>query len=278
MKGKKPNYNLETITELIKQGYTLKMLGEKYKVASSSVGRALRKIGLPYNLQVRKISKNEDFFEEINSELKAYLLGFFVADGCIYDKSRFGLCIAEQDSWIVDLFKNSIAPDSLVKITHNTKGAKNRQKQLFLRISSEKIVMSLSKYGVKPRKTWSAIKVPCLSESLKWHFIRGYFDGDGHLGIRKAKYNTCRINFCNGDKTILEDIQNFTGLGRLYQPKNKKYWKLDIENIINCKTFLDSMYYNSVYKLPRKFKKYQLVNAEVFAVSKKTADSVTHRD
>lgn len=29
----------------------------------------------------RKFDVNDDFFKEINSEIKAYLLGFFVADG-----------------------------------------------------------------------------------------------------------------------------------------------------------------------------------------------------
>lgn len=278
MKGKNPNYDIETITELVKQGYTLKMLGDKYNVAPSSVGRALRKLGVSYNLQTRRISKKEDFFEEINTELKAYLLGFFVADGCVYDKSRIGLCIAKQDEWIIELFKNSIAPDSIIKQIHNTKGALNRQQQLIIRISSEKIVKDLSKFNIIPRKTWEPINLPEFSEELKWHFIRGYFDGDGHLGIRKAKYNTCRIGFCNGNKVILEDIYNFTKVGRLYQPNSKKYWKYDIENIKDCYIFLEKMYNNATYKLPRKFEKYQLVNTEVFAISKSFANSVTHRE
>ena len=33
--------------------------------------------------------KDENFFEEINSEIKAYLLGFFAADGNVCDKFNF---------------------------------------------------------------------------------------------------------------------------------------------------------------------------------------------
>lgn len=278
MKTKYPDYNSETVIEFIKQGKTLKDLAKIYKVCPSSVGRALRKMNIPYNLQVRRIPKNEDFFEDINNELKAYLLGFFVADGCVYDKSRIGLCIAEQDIWIIELFKNTIAPESLVKTIHNKKGAKNRQKQLFIRISSQKMVKDLANFGIVQNKTWKAISLPNFSEELKWHFIRGYFDGDGHIGIKNGEYKTCRINFCNGNKRILEDIQCFVGFGRLYQPKNVKYWRLDIENLAACKSFLDKMYNNANYKLPRKFNKYQLVNTEVFAKSKKLANSVTHRE
>lgn len=270
MKNKAPIYKKETIQELNNQGFTLKMLGEYYNVCSSSVGRALRKLGIEYNLQVRKIEKDHTIFSNIDSEIKAYLLGFFVADGCIYDKNRFGLCIAEQDLYIINLFKNTIAPDSFVKITNNTKGAKNRQRQLFLRISSEEIVKDLSKYGIVERKTFKPIDLPNLTEDLKWHFIRGYFDGDGHLGIRDIKgYKTCRIGLANGDKKILEDIQKFTGKGKLSYRKN--CWRLDIENIVDCKDFLDKMYNNSNYSLPRKYNKFLVVNAEVFAVSKKIA-------
>jgi len=277
MRGKKVQYDLETIKEFIKKGLTLQELGKHYNVSPSSVGRALGKIGVEYNLQVRKISKIEDIFNVIDSEIKAYLLGFFAADGCVYNKSRFGLCIAEQDRYIINLFKNTIAPDSLVKETQNNKGAKNRQKQLFLRISSEKIVSDLKKYGLEERKTYKPYVIPEIEDSLKWHFIRGYFDGDGHLGIRNFKtYKTCRIGFSNGSKEILESIQKFTGFGKL---KNcKTFWRLDIENILDCKKFLDKMFSNCHYMLPRKYNKFLLVNAEVFAVSKKVANSVTHRE
>lgn len=270
MKGKTPIQNLEILKEFIKQGKTLKELGEYYNVHSSSIGRALRKLGIEYNLQVRKIVKVNNMFNTIDTELKAYLLGFFAADGCVYDKFRFGLCVAEQDRYIINLFKDSIAPDSYIKETQNSKGAKNRQKQLFLRISSEEIVSDFKKYGLEERKTYKPYVIPELENYLKWHFIRGYFDGDGHLGIKtRTKYKTCRICFSNGSKEILESIQKFTKKGKLRFCKN--HWKLDIENITDCKEFLDLMFKDCHYMLPRKFDKYLLVNAEVFAKSKKIA-------
>jgi len=271
MKKQSPIYNKETIQELNNQGFTLNMLADKYNVCPSSVGRALRKLGIEYNVQVRKIEKDHTIFSVIDSEIKAYLLGFLVADGCVYDKGRFGLCIAEQDLYIINLFRSVISPDSLIKTNHNTKGAKNRQNQMILRISSEKIVSDLARYGIVERKTFKPINLPKIEDSLKWHFIRGYFDGDGHLGIKVTKngYKTCRICLSNGDRQILEDIHKFTKVGKLRKQGN--CWRLDIENISDCKTFLDNMYKNSNYSLPRKYNKFLVVNAEVFAVSKKIA-------
>lgn len=277
MKSTITKENIKIIQEFIKQGYTLSMLGKEYKIHPSSMGRALNKLGINYNLEIEKIEKNEGFFEQIDSELKAYLLGFFVADGCVYDASRFGLCIAEQDTYIVELFRKAISPKSKIKYIHNTKNAKNRQRQLMIRISSKKLVNDLIKYGIVSRKTFKPIHLPNINNELKWHFVRGYFDGDGYLGKRKLKqYNTCRISLSNGDKTILEDIKQFTNIGTLRQQGN--CWRLDIENILNCKEFLDNLYKNCNYYLPRKYNKFLEVNAEVFAVSKKIANSVTHRD
>ena len=36
----------------------------------------------------RKLIKNENYFDNIDSEEKAYLLGFFLADGCVVDPSQ----------------------------------------------------------------------------------------------------------------------------------------------------------------------------------------------
>lgn len=276
-KGHRPKYNFETISLLIKQGKNLQELGEIYNVCSSSMGRVLRKANVEYNLLTRKIEKNINFFENISTEIQAYLLGFFVADGCVYNKNRIGICIAEQDEYIVNLFKSSIAPDSLIKRIHNIKGAKNRQIQLFLRISSEKLVSDLKVFGVEERKTFKPITLPSLKNNLKWHFIRGYFDGDGHLGRRvtKSGYDVCRISLSNGDETLLKDIQQFTGVGAIRKQGNCS--RLDIENLRDCKTFLNGIYKDANFCLPRKFNKYLEVNAEVFANSKKTANSVTHR-
>jgi len=261
-KGIQPNYNFDIIKEFINRGKSLVEIAKYYNVHRVSMGRVLRKAKIDYPEQ-RKIIVNHDFFENIDSEIKAYLLGFFVADGCVYNKHRIGLCIAEQDEYIVKLFAQYIAPLSFIKKLHNTKSAKNRQPQLFLRISSSKLVSDLAKLGIFERKTYKPMFIPNISEELKWHFIRGYFDGDGYFGNRiiNKKYNSYRIVFTNGDPTILNDIQNFTKLGKV--KSIKKYAILDLSTNKNVMYFLHKMYDNANFKLPRKFNKFLKVNTEV---------------
>ena len=69
-----------------------------------------------YPLEINHIAKREvrhSFFSEIKTELQAYLLGFFAADGSINEKRKtFRIHLQRKDSEIVDMFKNYISPNA----------------------------------------------------------------------------------------------------------------------------------------------------------------------
>ena len=54
----------------------------------------------------KKINKNEEYFNVIDSEKKAYLLGYFLADGCVTNPSNgkkcISMCLQEQDKYILE--------------------------------------------------------------------------------------------------------------------------------------------------------------------------------
>ena len=53
------------------------------------------------------------FFDDIKTEIQAYLLGFHCADGCVDPThNTFRIALQEQDSELIYLFKDFIAPDS----------------------------------------------------------------------------------------------------------------------------------------------------------------------
>ena len=59
---------------------------------------------------------NDDFFLEIDCELKAYLLDFFLADGYVRMNARcknsfhFGIALMKRDEYVIQWFHDFICP------------------------------------------------------------------------------------------------------------------------------------------------------------------------
>ena len=55
------------------------------------------------------------FFKDIQTEIQAYLLGFFIADGNIEAKRKcFRIQLNENDEEIINLYKEYIGPESRI--------------------------------------------------------------------------------------------------------------------------------------------------------------------
>lgn len=142
----------------------------------------------------KKYKINNNFFSEINSPTKSYLLGFIAADGCIItnsNKTLKGLDISLQKKDELFLRKiNSLMDGSPERI-------KEKSKSFSLRIVSVDLARQLFSLGITPNKSLtldlSKIEVP--QQYLK-DFIRGYFDGDGCFFYKEYSYNKqCLISF-----------------------------------------------------------------------------------
>ena len=134
----------------------------------------------------RKLIKNENYFDNIDSEEKAYLLGFFLADGCVVYPSQgkkcISVCLQEQDEYILEWFLKAIAPNG--KISRHIK--KSTQKtQCNIKFTAAYMAQQLEDlYGIRPRKTHDIeyeFPFERIPTELHHHFIRGYFDGDGWI-------------------------------------------------------------------------------------------------
>ncbi len=135
-------------------------------------------------------SKDENYFNCINSEEKAYFLGLLYADGCIHNtKPRFLISLHEDDKYILDKFAENIKYNG--QLYKRISKKENNSDQYCLSITSEKIKMDLIKLGCIPKKSLivqspTETQVP---DKYINHFIRGYFDGDGSVGYTKRIIN-----------------------------------------------------------------------------------------
>lgn len=223
---------------------------------------------LPYTNMPKKHKSNDSFFEEIDCFKKAYLLGVMYSDGCIYDNTRFGFCLAKQDEELIDYIRENICPTAFKKEILNKKGAKNRQPQIVLRVSNNRIINTLkTKWGVKERKTLNeGLVFPNIGNDLLWSFILGLTDGDGSIyfrGDHPKLYPSLRITICMTDLPFLLKLQDFIvseGISiKLYtkQGKTCKYYILSTSNNSSAIKFCERIYKNADFFLKRKFDKYQ---------------------
>ena len=218
----------------------------------------------------KKIEKNEEYFNVIDTELKAYLLGYFLADGCVTNPTKgkkcISMCLQEQDKYILEWFLSEIAPTC--KISKYTKPSTGKTQYSF-KFTAPIMAKNLEEiYGIKSRKTEDVeFKFPFEKMDSKYyhHFIRGYFDGDGFISERVVNntqnwvpqfgFVSTSLNFILQLKEIIPEFS----VPRLCtnKGKNMEYYQL----IYSCKegvipVIKKWLYNNSKYYLKRKFNKF----------------------
>lgn len=66
------------------------------------------------------------------------------------------------------------------------------------------MVSDLNNFGIIQNKTKTMEFPQNIETSLKIHYLRGLFDGDGHIGDRQCVFVTGSDKFAEGLKKILE--------------------------------------------------------------------------
>lgn len=203
---------------------------------------------------------NYEYFKDIDTEEKAYWLGFIYADGNV-NKAQNTLRINLQvnDSNHLVKLNKSIGGNFNVRIYDEVHKDKSYPMSQIL-IYSTSMVKDLMSYGVFPNKT-DKIIFPDLPENLIRHFIRGYFDGDGSICERKHKKRLSDLacSFSCGSMLFLEKLREI-----LYQNNIKSYIvqdkrgnkaSLSLAGLTNPDVFLHYMYDNATIYLDRKYNK-----------------------
>lgn len=187
------------IVELYKVGTKCTIIAERSGIPIRRVRSILHKadINVKAGWEYLKINtQNDDYFEKIDSEDKAYFLGLLYADGNIYLKrNRVQITLQNEDRYILELFAD--------KINYTGKLYEDRGKYTKMIICSKKMVQDLINLGCVPNKSL-ILKFPTFEQvplTFIRHFIRGYFDGDGYVGIMQLKKEYRKFIDCSFTST-----------------------------------------------------------------------------
>jgi len=199
---------------------------------------------------------DSSYLNAINTERKAYFLGFFFADGCMLDDYQANITLNEKDGYILQEFTKDFSYNRPLESKKGKlsiirgKTYVTRPQKVF-RFFRRELNERLKSFGLCPNKSF-VIRVPfeAVDDSLMPHFIRGYFDGDGSVNVAKntnSAYIMSNLNFC-------KDIQGFlkrNGIYSVIRPKGTIY-RLYITRILDFKRFYDLIYTDASILLHRK--------------------------
>lgn len=246
-------------------------------ISDRAVRRVLKEEGINTRLKNRYIL-DENYFDCIDTESKAYILGFIYADGFVGDEKFNNIVIAVNDLEILEFIAKEFKFTGNIRKTKKG-GFENSKCGYSLNFSSKIMASRLREIGLYSNKSLTIDTLPQIDKKLVRHFIRGYFDGDGSIvlshntsyykaidGVIKYIYPTYCFMIL-GTKGFLEEIikEAEFNYAKIHNTKSEKIKCIKINAKKEFNNIFKYLYDNSTIKLQRKYNKWNEIKS-AFAV------------
>lgn len=198
-------------------------------------------------------------FKTIDTEEKAYILGYFYGDGCITQCKqkrrnkiyiKYLCSILSKDKEIVDKIKN-------IYKFFNVCISKGIYYTLY--VSGKDIYDDLSNNGVYQRKSSmnkDLLKIPKIENHLIPHFIRGLYDSDGGFYLYDTLVETF---FCSTSLPFISEIKEWlstnnieTHLTMRNRKESQLFYYIRSKSNHAAKSFFDLIYKDANIFMQRK--------------------------
>lgn len=251
---------IDLLVEDYHGGVGCKLLGRKYGISESIARDYLmdRKIERKKLNFYRKHKINKDFFREGLNKKLLWVLGWLFSDGNVSkDLYEFNITTHKNDKEVLLKLEKLLDAENLVTTCRN----KNTYR---LRVNSGDMCRDLVELGCVPAKSL-IIKYPTFLKTKEQHFafIKGVFEGDGHIGQRRDKSGFI-VEISSGSLDFLIGMQEFLKNDcyidtKIDHSKVSKCHKLRILGGIKevCR-FMDCLYADSLpeHRMERKYNVY----------------------
>lgn len=213
------NLALQEYLETPEKERSLTKIGKKYKVKRQTLSKYLKERGYDVINYQNRLRIDETVFDVIDSEEKAYWLGFLYADGNIgSNEHKLEMNLSVKDLDHMKKFQNFLKyTEDKVRVSKSYSNLAGSTDVCRFSIRNKHIWSALNDKGCVPKKSL-ILTFPDLQifadKSLVRHFLRGYVDGDGSLYITKDADGY--INTCIGAVGTKEFLQGFVDYLREY--------------------------------------------------------------
>ena len=246
-----------------KNNISLRQIEKDFDVSRKTISKFLEEKGIKTvkGNHYRKYFHNFDFFEKIDSEEKAYWLGFMFADGYIvnydnyYGEDVLGLSVSLKDQEVLEKFKKSIQATNPIKCYQRKRSG---EPMVRLQMSSQKTVNDLISHGCVKQKSLILQPPKEIPEELLPHFIRGLFDGDGCItSSLKGSYESYQVDITS-TFLMVNWIKEKVGMGSIVKDsRREKTYYYTLGGNQQVIKFYHYLYNNATIYLNRKYNKFQ---------------------
>lgn len=257
---KDPEVVQEAIRDYVKNNLTAAECAVKYGMGKTTFKRYLNRFNVEKNFESPRYEYNKSYFEIIDSEEKAYWLGFIAADGCI-GKSGLELALKSTDMEHLRKFVKAIDGDENMIKTKLIEKGKKTYEATRISVNSTQMTQDLFRYGIVKNKSLILDFPNFLNDEMLRHYIRGYFDGDGSICTAgKApsgaqKYNISIIATVPFLTKLMDKLLPLSiDIVSLEKKHKMAIWKKG--GMTQIKYFLDYIYENATIYLQRKHEYY----------------------
>ena len=252
------------------QPMTISSLAKHFNICSVTASRIIGNKQRYSKTLLFNPNIDENYFETIDSEEKAYFLGLIISDGNIYNPNDdthktnhkgskwVSITLQDSDAYILGWFKDIIGLNS--KVASDGRGSS------YIAVRSTKMADDLAKYGIIERKSFKTYFTFNIPTHLYRHVVRGIIDGDGTIDARfryTSKDNRNRFQHrisCCGTHRLMKEMYDliyntlkFDVYRKVYDYSNRNLSQFYVSNMNDIAKLGKWLYEDSHIFIQRKF-------------------------
>lgn len=265
-KPESPEELKNLLISLLKEGKTKSEIANNFNVSEGTIYNWFKKFGIKVKDYLEfRLSYNVHVFDTVDSEEKAYWLGFLYADGwvsylAIKNSYRIGLALNSIDIEHLRKFKAFLQDsrdDSAIKIyKYGPNGNKIHEGCRYV-VCNEHLAKELINLGCTFRKSLT-LTFPDIKKfnnpDFIFDFIRGYMDGDGCLSrtILKSGKLYPRLEIVGTNDFLTGVIKYLPQFGNVHAINNERLFRANAYGK-KAREIANKLYGHATIYLDRKY-------------------------
>lgn len=187
----------------VNQLYSVEQLAHYFHCRTTTITQTLRTLGV-FRKGVRKNRRlREDYFDVIDTPIKAYFLGLLLTDGSVVAprqgrQASIGLELVATDRAILELLRAELGIDGAICSCQR----QGHNPTCCLKWRGDRMAESLAKWNIIPNKTYG-VNTAVIPDTYPIDFLRGFVDGDGSIYFSQ---NSWHFNICGHSRALIAQI------------------------------------------------------------------------